>query len=79
MDVEAPRDNRKIIPVKKIMALPITLRSKPSSCLGVGCTDHTYIKEQFNLKLKLKLKVKIDAQDKKKLEPNQDDASDIFS
>ena len=57
MDVEARRDNRKIIPEKKILALPIIMRSKPSSCLGVGYTNHTYIKEQLHLKLKLKVKI----------------------
>ena len=61
---------------EKILALPIILRSKPSSCLGVGYTDHTYIKERLHLKLELK--VKIDAHGKKKLEPNKDDASDHF-
>ena len=76
MDVGAPWDNRKVIP-EKILALPIIWRSKPSSCLGVGYTDHTYIKERLHLKLKLK--VKIDAHGKKKLEPNQDDAPDHFS
>ena len=50
---------------EKKLALPIILRSKPSSCLGVGYTDHTYIKEQLHLKLKLK--VKIDAHGKKEV------------
>ena len=76
MDVEAPWDNKKIIPEKKILALPIIMRSKPSSCMGVGYTDHTYIKERLHLKLKLKART--DAHGKKKLEPNQDDASDHF-
>ena len=49
-----------IIPEKIFLALPIILRSKPSPCLGVGYTDHTYIKEQLHLNLKLK--VKVDAQ-----------------
>ena len=53
---------------EKSLALPIILRSKLLSCLGVGYTDHTYIKEQLHLKLKLK--VKIDAHGKKKLESN---------
>ena len=39
---------------EKILALSIILRSKPPSCLGVGYTDHTYIKERLHLKLKLK-------------------------
>ena len=54
-----------ITPEKNFLALPIILRSKPSSCLGVGYTDHTYIKEQLHFKLKLK--VKIDAHGKKKV------------
>ena len=66
MDVEAPWDDSKIIPEKKSLVLPVILRSKPWSCLGVGYTDHTNIKEQLNLKLNLKLK--IDAHGKKKVE-----------
>ena len=61
MDVD-----RKNIPEKKILALPIILRSKPFWCLGVGYSNHTNIKEQLNLKLNLKLK--IDAHGKKKVE-----------
>ena len=54
---------QEIVPEKKFLALPIILRLKPSSCLGVGYTGHTYIKELLHLKLKLK--VKIDAHGKK--------------
>ena len=57
---------QEIIPEKKILALPIILRSKPFWCLGVGYSNHTNIKEQLNLKLNLKLK--IDAHGKKKVE-----------
>ena len=58
------------------MALPIYMRSKPSSCLGVDYSDQMYIKERLHLKLELK--VEINAHGKKKLEPNQDDATDHF-
>ena len=58
---------QEIIPEKKILALPIILRSKPSPCFGVGYTDHKNIKERLHSKLKLKVKVKVDAHDIKKV------------
>ena len=54
---------------EKNLDVPIILRSKPSSCLGVGYTGHTYIKERLHLKLKLE--VEVDAHVKKSWNPTR--------